>query len=672
MRLAVFLSFSILICLEGLAQSGQDQKKDSISTITLESITIIHSTTPLSQQDLNGKNRQTGVETNLSNALDHLPGVFKIHEAGYPLVYRGMTANRLRIERNGTLRTGVVDQGYLTDDINPGTVGSIRVIRGIESTIFGSGGIGGVIQINETPFSQLSNHVSLYLSYGSNHRGTNLGADLSRKSDLTGFQLAVRTSNLGDFKFGNGQTAENSGQDQNNLNLALFRRNRLKTHQLTVSINHSNSDTERPQGFQNNPFELRRYRNRYTSQINIASQLAINSGTILKQNLWGLWLETDQEFRNFNGDFSMLNVFENRNYDKNAFGYRGTLALQPVRNIALQLGADFIGSRLDQENVRDDYIRDNFGVISFQQKRTEQMAGAFGLAEYKFDKAILGLSLRADFATIGTEDQSQQFQALTGGLELILGQNPGLNNTFSLTRKFRYPTQLESVGVLFGGRGIFYGNPDIKPEFGYQLEWTQLRKLNNQISWSLSGWLALFENRIAEFPLGNSEFTYRNLDQARTFGLEMRVDYSFPVGDEYSASTLSFSATFTRGDELEDEGIFSEGTPLLGIPPGRVRLSSLHKKQLSQKTTLKVSGNLDYVFAYNRLPSGTIRQTFGVMETESYLLADINLSLGYQLNKNTIDFGLNLTNLTNSAYFPFGARIMGMGRNFTVFLRYSF
>jgi outer membrane cobalamin receptor len=671
MRQAVFSIF-ILLCLQGLAQSGQDQKKDSISTITLESITITHSGASLSQQDLNGKDRQTGTETNLSNALDHLPGVFKIHEAGYPLVYRGMTANRLRIERNGTLRTGVVDQGYLTDDINPGTVGSIRVVRGIESTLFGSGAIGGVIQINETPFSQLSNSGSLYLSYGSNHGGTNLGADLSRKSELNGFRLAARTSNLGNFKFGNGETAENSEQDQKNLNLALFKRNKSNTHQLTVSANYSNSDTERPQGFQNNPFELRRYRNRYTSQVNIASQLAMKSGAVLKQNLWGLWLETDQEFRSFNGDFSALNVFENRNYDKSAFGYRGTLALQPRRNISLQLGADFIGSRLDQKNVRDDYISDNYGITSFEQKRTGQMAGVFGLAEYKFDKAILGLSLRADLATIGTGEQSEQFQALTGGLELTLGRNPELNNTFSFTRKFRYPSQLESVGVLFGGRGVFYGNPAIKPEFGYQLEWTQLRRLNNQLNWSLSGWLALFENRIAEFPLGNSEFTYRNLDQARTFGLEMRVDYSFPGADEYSVSTLSLSTTITQGDDLEGDGLFSKGTPLLGIPPGRVRLSSLHKTQLSQRATLKATGNLDYIFAYNRLPSGTIRQTFGVMETESYLLADLNLSLGYQFNKNTIDFGLNLTNLTNSAYFPFGARIMGMGRNFTVILRYSF
>lgn len=672
MRHAVFLCAFFILSSQVLAQSSGNNSKDSVKVITLESVIFTHQISDLSQRGLNGKQLQNGIETNLSNALDHIPGLFKIHEAGFPLVYRGMSGNRLRIERNGALRTGVVAQGYLTDDINPGNVGNIKVVKGIESTLFGSGAIGGVIQIEEPSFNSLINQYSTYLAYGSNNNGRTAGLEVSKKSELSGLRFAGRINNTDDFQFGNGETAQNSAQEQNNLSLSLFKLNSAKTHQLSWSTDYSNGKTERPQGFQNNPFEFRNYRNRFTFQTNLKSQAALKNGIILKQNLWLLLLETDQNLRNFNGDFSQLNVSENRNYQKQAFGYRGKLALQPTNNLTLQVGADFTGSWLDQTNIRQDFISQIFDENTFTQSRVEQMGGLFGLAEYKLKNAVLGFALRADLASIGTKEQKENYQTLSGGLELTHNKKDNFKNIISLTRKFRYPSQQESVGVLFGGRGTFLGNPDLKPEYGYQLEYTMIRKLNTFMDISVSSWFALFENRIAEFILGNNEFTYRNLNQARTMGLETRVDYRLPGGTLENTTILSLSGTITQGDELNDEGIFSTGTPLTGIPPARLRLSIQKTRLISKDFRLAASANVDYVLAYDRLPSGPIRQTFGVMETEGYWLADLNLIATWKLDKNAIEIGFNLTNLTDAAYFPFGARIMGMGRNLTGFLRYSF
>lgn len=672
MRQAVLLCFFMIICSHVLAQSGENKQKDSIRTIRLESVIFTHELADLSQKNLNGQRLRDGVETNLSNALDHIPGLFKIHEAGFPVVYRGMSGNRLRIERNGALRTGVVEQGYLTDDINPGAVGNIRVVRGIESTLHGSGAIGGVIRIDEPTFGSLTNGYGTYLAYGSNNNSRTAGLDLSGRNNRSGFRFAGRINSTDDFQFGSGETALNSAQNQNSLNLSLFRRNKSRTHQLSWSHNYSSSETERPQGFQNNPFEFRKYRNRFTYQTNIASQAILKNGVVLKQNLWLLALDTDQKLRNFNGNFSQLNVSENRNYDKQALGYRAKLALQPSTMVNLQIGADYTGSWLDQQNIRQDFINQIFDENTFTQSRVEQMAGLFGLAEYKLKKAVLGVALRADLASIGTREQQENYSTLSGGLELTHTPKTDLTNIISLTRKFRYPTQQESVGVLFGGRGTFFGNPDLKPEYGYQLEWTRIQKINRNVDLALSTWFALFEKRIAEFFLGNNEFTYRNLSKARTMGLEARVDYSFPDTHLMRGTTLSLTGTFTQGDELADEGLFDSGTPLTGIPPARIRMSALHNRTVTKTLSLQAHVNVDYVLAYNRLPSGPIRQTFGAIETDAYMLADLGLKAIWQQEASAITFGLNITNLSDAAYFPFGARIMGMGRNFTGFLKYSF
>lgn len=673
MRQALLFCIALIVYSQGLAQSNGNNTQDSIKTITLPSVLFVQPLLDLTQQSLHGKRLQNGTQTNLSATLDHIPGVFKIHETGFPLVYRGQSGNRLRIERNGALRTGVVQQGYLSDDVNPGTIGRIRVVKGIESTLFGSGAIGGVIQIDDRDFGSLSNLKSVYLAHSGNNSSRTAGLSVTRKNERSGIRLDGRINRTDDFAYGGGEIATNSAQRQDNLSLALFRNSKNNRHQLTWRHSYSTSDIERPQGFQNNPFELRNYRNHYTYQTSLASQLILKTGAVLKQNLWAFWLDTDQDLRSFNGDFSRINVTENRSYQKQGFGYRGTIALQPVKDLTLQVGADFTGSWLDQQNIRQDFINQIFDENAFTQSRTERMAGLFGLGEYKLnDRAILGVALRADIATIGTALQSENHKALTGGLELTLGKKGLPKNVFSLSRKFRYPSQLESVGVLFGGRGTFFGNPDIQPEYSYQLEWSHIRKITGFMDVALSSWLALFDNRIAETFLGNNEFTYRNLNQARTMGLEARIDYHIPGSTIRRGTILSLTGSYTQGDDLENEGLFGTGTPLIGIPPVRLRLSSIHKTTALHNLSLQANLNIDYVLAYDRLPSVTIRQTFGVMETDAYWLANAGASIDWELNENHLRLGFDLTSLTDTSYFPFGARIRGMGRNLSAYLRFSF
>ena len=668
----LLLSIFFLACLGSLAaQTGQNRlRQDSILKSRDTTVVTVIGGQPLLQGSLTGKSKFDGSELNLSNALDHIPGIFKIHEAGFPLVYRGMTASRLRIERNGALRTGFVDQGYLLEDINPDNIAEIRVIRGAESVLYGTGGSGGVVQVNEQTAADHRKN-SAYLSYSSNTHARAAGLRLGQNNGRFGWLISGRTSTADDFSYGGGETALNSGQEQQNLKLSLTNTNPEKNLQWAWNLDYNTGNIERPQGFQNNPFELRRYRNQHTYQSNFELKLPLASGARLEQNIWVLIAENNQEISNFNGQFTQLNVFENRSYDQEALGYRLNWYLNNPGPWKLRLGGDFVSSAITQRNLRDDFILQILQEEVFVQRRDEQMGGLFGMASRQLDKVRLDASLRIDQASIGDDTDQNAYTVLSGGVTLDWNQQQNTQHSLSLTRQFRYPTQLESVGVLFGGRGIFRGNPDIKPEFSYQLEWNMTRSYK-QWEFGVNSWFSMFEDRITEVFVGNGEFTYENIEQARTYGLEARIDYQLTPLTSANLAYLSLTGTFTRGDDLIGEGWFSEGDPLLGIPPGRLRLSGRWQRAFTNKFSLMGEFDLDYTLEYDRLPTGNIRQTFGAQATEAYFLAGLNFSGRYKLNKQALQLGLRITNLTDSQYFPFGARIMGMGRNVTASLRFEF
>jgi len=665
LRSLIFWLCTILVCpLVGQTNHTADSLLQNRDTTF---VTVLGST-ELLQSALNSRNLLKGTEPELINALDQLPGIFKIHEAGFPLVYRGMSASRLRIERNGALRSGFVQQGYLLEDINPDNVSQLRIVKGAESVLYGTGGSGGVITIDENALER-SVKSSLYLAYGSNAGTRTIGLKTGKKGKGLNWLLSGRVSGADDFNAGDGSAINNSARNQNGLNLSL-QKSFSPTTLLTWNHDLSNGSIERPQGFQNNPFELRKYKNHYSYQSNFKAETDLDNGDRLEQNAWVVFSENDQQIRNFNGSFTELNVFENRNYTRQSFGYRVNWLKHSNEALKWRIGGDFISARMDQLDVRDNFINQVFDIVTFTQSRRENMGGLFGMAQLHKGKLDIDFSLRADMASIGNAEQRNDYTILSGGISLEWKANDRTSQNLSLTRQYRYPTQDESLGVIFGGRGIFRGNPDIKPEYSNQLEWSITSKRGHW-EYAFSTWLSLFEDRISELFLGNGEFTYRNLSRARTAGFDARIDYVVPGLPTGDLAVLSLTGSLIRGDDLGTEGWFSSGEdPLIGIPPRRLRLSGRWQKAFSTKFSLTSSVDLEYIDDYDRLPSGTIRQTFAVQPTDGYVLLNLDLSGNLAFKSRTIQFGVRATNLTNSTYFPFGARIMGVGRDIRIYTRF--
>lgn len=641
-------------------------RKDSLFQ-DLDSVIVFGQRHSSTQNSIYGE-LLSGTEAQPISILDKLPGITKIHKNGYPLVFRGMFGNRLRIEKNGVLKTGFVEHGYLLDDINPENIESVKLIHGAERILYGSGTLGGMVQINEHDASKDIKN-TLYSRYATNNSGLSIGGVLGKRFNNLGVRFSGRRTTANDFKYPSGENANNSAYWQNNFRLSTSLQNPRKNLKLSWNNEFNNGLQERPQGFQNNPYELRDYKNNFTYQSDLHLDWTVDPTVRLKQQLWGLFFDTDQNRKNFNGDFTIINSEELRNYEKSSFGYKATLLLKEHSRTNYLFGLDFINSRLTENTFFSDNVNAAFSNQSTLE-RNEVMYGFYSMANLLLKKVGLKFSARADAARIENEDNHLNFTALTGGIELDW-QMRNAYNSVSLTRSFRYPSQLESLGVLIGGRGVFYGNPSVLPEYAHQLEWSFNRD-KDSFSYGLNTWLALFNDRISEVYLGDNDFTYENSERARTYGLEGYLTKSWKplVSNDELAFTLN--SEYTRGDNLETTSWLGQGQPLIGIPPFQSSVELKYSKQFSKTISGGIQADSQRFAALTRLPEEPIRQIWAAQETASYWLINFSLESNFTLRRNKLSARLSISNLTNETYFPFGARIMGMGRNFSFQTRFIF
>ncbi|MEL7146788.1 MAG: TonB-dependent receptor, partial [Bacteroidota bacterium] len=623
-----------------------------------------------------------GSSANIVNALDHFPGFFKVQNNNYSLVYRGFYGNRLRIEQNGSRRTGVTAAGgFFGEDINPENISRLRIINGIDKAIYGSGAMGGVLQMDEwkTP---TKNSTSFYQSFALNNLLRISGIKTTFAKNDRGLTVSLRTSHADDYRVPDGTKVGHSGYEQHSLSLSGFLRDQSGRHTVNIIQKASKGLWQRPMGFQNNPFELRSFRNRHHFQTDIRHLFNPGKNWQLRQQFSVQTMETDQIQRSFDATMEQLNVERTRTYLKSTQNYRIDTEMTSSSFWKVSFGMDGYRSVID-ERLSENNLRNNF---SFDDEplslREDLQGGLFALVRATHGKWQYRLATRFDLGAVESSEDSQNFSVITGGLEAGWQPLPLLSMNWSLGRFFRYPSQLEATGILFGGRGTFVGNPDIAPEYSYQLEW-QLSGRYSSLSYQMSSWYTYLNDRISEVPLGNNTFTYENVENARNMGLELTLTQRFLInsgqsgspqtdGQRMTAIDVIFTGTGILGDQLS-EGLFSKKTdPLLGIPPNRWSLMLRYEKVFQSSVVLSTHSRLERVQRFDRLPEGFINQTFGAVTAPAYWLLNFGVDIEKQISSYRLHFGINGSNLTNSRYMPFGTRIQEIGRNIQINVRCSF
>ncbi|MGI8821021.1 MAG: TonB-dependent receptor [Chthoniobacterales bacterium] len=159
---ALLISVSFATAQDAVTSTPQASATPAIPRRTAETERVVVTASALEHSEtetvesvsvLNGEDLKRRAGANLGDTLGDQPGVASsgfTAGAGRPVI-RGLSDNRVRVLNNGT---EVFDVSNLSPDhapsVNPLLSSSIEVVRGPATILYGSGAIGGVVNVNDT------------------------------------------------------------------------------------------------------------------------------------------------------------------------------------------------------------------------------------------------------------------------------------------------------------------------------------------------------------------------------------------------------------------------------------------------------------------------------------------------------------------------------------------
>ncbi len=398
--------------------------------------------------------------------------------------------------------------------ISPEQIERIEVVRGPQSTLYGSDAIGGVVQMFSRDGSSGDDS---YISAGTgSHNLIKLAAGTSGSVDNWRYGLhaaGLNTKGIDNLEDNEGRNGDDDGY--RNYSLSASTGYRFDNGaDLALRVMESDNRNEYDSAFspETSPYSRSRIRN-----------IALN-GNLPLTRYWSSKLSVGQstdKSKNYDDvNDQRSSYFRTRRYQvfwQNDF----TLS----EGHLLSLGYDFYREKVsgDQSYVEDE--RDNDAVFAQYQ------------GEWSIFSTVLGLR----------EDDHESFGNHTTG-SIALGMAIGSSHKVvaSWSEGFKAPT----FNDLYWPAGAFSaGNPDLKPEQSKNSE-IALRGFYTRWQWSL----AAFENRIDDLIAwaAGPDFVWRpyNVNNAKISGAELTGTASFGPWEVSSAFTWLEPEDRRTGNEL--------------------------------------------------------------------------------------------------------------------------
>ena len=239
-------------------------------------------------------------------------------------------------------------------------------------------------------------------------------------------------------------------------------------------------------------------------------------------------------------------------------------------------------SKLDSRYPNGDNKMNYFGFYAQHLLKMSK-----GTPSEKNEKLILNDGIRFQFVTLNStiDDNSffnlpvtsieQNTFAVTGNLGLVYLPTEDFRLTIGLASGFRNPN-IDDLARVFESstalKRVVIPNPDIKPEYTYNLDLGVTQRIAEKIKFDVTGFYTIFRNAIGLAPFrlnGEDSIIYngvksavyanRNVKKAYTYGFNTNVTVDF-------TEQLSFfgTVTYTYGRFKNPNGI---KTPQDHIPP---------------------------------------------------------------------------------------------------------
>lgn len=668
--------------LEAQAQEADSLKQD-IKTLEEHTVTgHYHSKTPVSRTlDMLYLKKETLLQSQgntFINTLEKLPGISAINTGvgiAKPVI-RGLSLNRVIVNEYGIKQEGQqwgVDHGLEIDQYN---VDRVEVIKGPVSVLYGSDGIGGVINILPpiVPMEDTIN-AEIISTYKSNN--DLLGLSGKVQYSKKGFYAIARGTyqNYASYRVParefvyNGYTLpiynnrlKNTGGDELNFSLLAGVKRSWGSSSIYVS------NYRQKAGFFVGAFGVPR-----AYQLNDEGnyrQVALPYQTIDHTKVISNTILQLPKGK-IEADFGFQKNARSEQSPPHAHGYGPA----PQGNEALALDLYTLSG-----NVRYSYSLGKWNTItgtSFQYQQnvrggyeflipsyTSWQTGLYHFSEYqpRFN-LLFNAGIRADYAKqnaaasfvtrydstgarTGTELRSPEIDRdhfnVSGSLGSAWQINHIFNAKFNLGTAFRIPVmaELTANGVHHGTFRHEMGDAGLNAERGYMADLGVTAEWKD-ITFQVTPFVNYFANyiylspsaRFSPLPDAGQIYLYRGAPALFT-GLELNKDWTF-----HSNWSNTLSLEYVRNKNLET------GLPLPFTPP----LSVL--EEISWRPKFKRRQFYNTMFAVNgQYFAAQRRVDRNEPSTDGYMLLNFSASNTFRISRQKLTLFLQLRNMTNTVY----------------------
>lgn len=553
-------------------------------------------------------------------------------------VLRGLGGERLAILVDGSRLnracTFGMDQGLATIDAS--TVERVEVLTGPGSTLYGSGNIGGVINVvtrrgtSSEPFSgEIRTGASSALPGGT------VGSSLWFRGDQWDLSVGADAARYGDYYVPGGRV-EGSGFEQLSgdakLSFAPTAAHRIQV-QTQIYEGRDIGWPGMPAGSASIPEESRNAVSADYAWQRGGDFLDAVSARAYRQRL-DHHMQVTMQMNN--GGMAMTSETDARSFSTTSGG-RVQLRLLPFDAAQLDIGTE--ATRWAAEGTR--WLETTrMGSTQSSEFHTWPAVsvldvGTFVQGEAALAEAVsLSAGLRLDHvgrSADGWPSTSEWVRTGNLGLRTDLGAGFAARGTFGFGYRIADPTELFGIAVRPDGY-LYRGNPDLRTEIGRNVE-AAIDYASDEATFSMTLFRNDLRNLIAPRAVadetidGRAVREYQNIDRARLTGVSGSVGLPLLYPLE-----LSSTVTYTHGRDDRT------GLPLPQVPP----------LEATTGLTWRTDRVLDYVALESRMAARQTRNAADAGEIETPGFAVFHLRTGF--NVAGMDVNAGVENLLDHAY----------------------
>lgn len=654
--------------------------------------------------------------------------VQKSQQGGGSPMIRGFSANRLLYSVDGVrMNTAIFRSGNLQNviSLDPFALASTEILFGPGSVMYGSDAIGGVMafQTLEPNFSSQSNWSgSISSRFGSANNEFTNHVHVAFESEKWAFLTSFTR-----FGYGNLQMGSN-GPDEYLRPFYIERINGIDT-----TIENQNPEIQVPSGYEQfNVMQKIKFKASEQTELSYGFHYSqtgnvprydrlIESGSSgLRYAVWNygpqIWMmnnfgikhrsnsklfdEVDikiaqQYFEESRIDRRTGNPIQNTRIEKvQAYSTNADFVKNIQKESFVSYGAELVFNEVTSEGYRENIISKVINPAttrypqsswvsaalygSFHTELSQKLKFQSGI-RYNYIELNADYSINQEFYPLPFSTSTSSFGALTGSLGFIFSPEPSLTISPNLSTGFRAPN-VDDLGKIFDSQPgvVIVPNPDLKPEYAYNIELNINKHFNQRFKFDLSGYYTILQDAMVRRPFtlnGDSVIDYdgvqsevlaiQNAASAKVIGMqagfELAISRHFLFSSQYN---------WQKGtEELDDESTSPSrhaapafGLSRLTFSKGKVKLiltSQYSAEVVFENMPVEEKGK----------PQLYLKDSNGNPYSPSWAIFNFNSS--YQLFS-FLEINAGIENIGDLRYQAYSSGITAPGRNFTFSIKGSF